>query len=70
MSFAEILEAVDSLPLEKQIKFVDVIKKRIIEKKREIIYKKSKIALEEYSNNLLSEDTADALINRLSGNEN
>jgi len=39
-----ILENVDNLPLKIQIQLVDVIKKRIIQKKRELILKISRIS--------------------------
>ncbi len=67
MSYAEIIEAVDNMPLNKQIQFMELIKRKIIDKKRTIILNESKIALESYYNHDLIEETADTLISRLSG---
>jgi hypothetical protein len=68
MQYNMILENVDNLPLKMQIRLVDVIKKRIIEKKRELILKSAETSLNEYNSGNLSEETADELIQRLSGN--
>ena len=67
MSYADIIEAVDNMPLNKQIQFVELIKRKIIDKKRAIILNESKIALDSYFDNQLTEETADSLISRLSG---
>lgn len=68
MQYNMILENVDNLPLKMQIRLVDVIKKRIIEKKRELILKSAESSLNEYNSGKLNEETADELIQRLSGN--
>jgi len=66
MSFAEILEAVDNLPLNQQIMIVSTLKSRIIEKKRENLLKESQKAQQDYINGEIFEETADEFINRLS----
>ena len=66
MSYADIIEAVDNMPLNKQIQFVELIKKKIIDKKREIILKESKIALQDYYDKQLIEESAESMISRLS----
>ncbi len=63
-----ILENVDNLPLKIQIQLVDVIKKRIIQKKRELILKSAESPIEEYNSGLLNEESAEDLIALLSGN--
>lgn len=67
MSFAEILEAVDVLPLEQQIRFAETLKRRIIEKKREKLLDESRRSIYDFKQGNYIEETADSLINRLSG---
>ena len=67
MSFAEILEAVDELPLEQQIRFAETLKRRIIEKKREKLYEDSLKSIHDFKHGKYIEENADSLINRLSG---
>ena len=66
MSFSEILDAVDVLPLEQQIRVVDTLKRRIIDRKRERLYEESLVSADEFKQDKYIEETADSLINRLS----
>lgn len=66
MQYNMILENVENLPLNIQIQLVETLKKRIVEKKREIIYNSAKDSLSDYQNGVLIEETADELIERLS----
>ena len=68
MQYNHILESVDNLPIKQQIRLVEIIKQRIIDRKRAMIVDNYKNAINDYSQNLLPEESATELIQRLSEN--
>ena len=66
MQYNHILESVDNLPLKQQIRLVEIIRQRIINRKRETILMNSEAALKEYSSGELKEEAASEFIQRLS----
>ncbi|MDT3738152.1 MAG: hypothetical protein RO257_01485 [Candidatus Kapabacteria bacterium] len=67
MLYNNILENVENLPLNMQIRLVATVKSRIIENKRELIKHSALVAKEDYQKGILKEESADELITRLSG---
>lgn len=68
MQYNHILESVDNLPIKQQIRLVEIIKQRIIDRKRAMIVDNYKNAINDYTQNLLPEESATELIQRLSEN--
>ncbi len=66
MQYNHILESVDNLPIKQQIRLVEIIKQRIIDRKRAMIVDNYKNAINDYTQNLLPEESATELIQRLS----
>lgn len=66
MQYNHILESVDNLPIKQQIRLVEIIKQRIIDRKRAMIVDNYKNAINDYSQNILPEESATELIQRLS----
>ncbi len=66
MQYNHILESVDNLPIKQQIRLVEIIRQRIINKKRETILMNSETALKEFTAGELKEESASEFIQRLS----
>ena len=65
MSFDNILDVVSELPDEQQESLIDIVKHRLIEKRREEIALNAKIALEDYHKGNLKSESAEEIIKRL-----
>ena len=63
--FEQVLEKVDTMPLEEQELIIDILKNRYREKRREDILKNAKRTLEEYRKGLASEGTVADLLEEL-----
>ncbi len=66
MQYNHILESVDNLPIQQQIRIVEIIRQRITDSKRAMISENYKVAIDDYSQNMLLEESATELIQRLS----
>ncbi len=66
MQYNHILESIDNLPIKQQIRLVEIIRQRIIDRKRAMIAENYEIAINDYSQNILFEESATELIQRLS----
>ena len=67
MLYNNILETIDELPLNQQIQIFEILKQRIIQKKRSKIQENAELAIKDYQEGYLVEETAEELISRLSG---
>lgn len=65
MNYNHILDSVEELPIKQQIQLVEIIKKRIIEKKRENILKNFQDSILEFDSSQLEEESASEFINRI-----
>jgi hypothetical protein len=65
MTFSQILDNVDELPIPQQESLIDIIKKRIIEHRRSEIALDAKIAINDYEKGNLKPETSNELIERL-----
>lgn len=66
MYYNSILESIDELPLSQQIQIFEILKQRIIQKKRNKIQENAELAIRDYQEGYLVEESADELISRLS----
>lgn len=66
MLFNNILETIDELPLNQQIQIYEILKQRIIQKRRNNIQENAELAIRDYQEGYLVEESADELISRLS----
>jgi hypothetical protein len=66
MKYNDVIEYVDSLPIDKKIDLIDIINNRIREQRRNEIYTNYLEAESDFSQSNLSEESADDLIQRLS----
>ena len=62
MSFAEILDAVDVLPIDEKIEISRLIQLRLIEQKRELLSKEILEANEEFKMGLLQVQSVDSIM--------
>jgi|APMed6443717190_1056831.scaffolds.fasta_scaffold68181_2 hypothetical protein len=67
MLYNNILETIDELPLNQQIQIFEILKQRIIQKKRNKIQENAGLAKRDYQEGYLVEETAEELISRLAG---
>ncbi len=65
MSFAEILEAVDTLPIEEKIELSELIQKKLIEEKRTILANEIKDANRELIETKIKHQTIEEIMNDL-----
>lgn len=65
MSFVEILESVDLLPLEEQSEISEIIRKRVIEKKRDKIASEIISADSEFSEGKLTSQSVESIMQDL-----
>ena len=65
MSFHEIIEYVEELPVEEQELLIELVKKRIIEKRRRELEKEIKQARKDYEKGKVTRGTADDLIREI-----
>ncbi len=65
MNYNHILDSVEQLPINQQIKLVEIIKKRIIDKKRDSILMNFQDSIIEFDSNQLKEESASEFINRI-----
>ena len=66
MQYNHILESVDNLPIKQQIRLVEIIRQRIINRKRDTILMNSEAALKEFTAGELKVESASEFIQRLS----
>lgn len=64
MQYNHILESVDNLPIKQQIRLVEIIRQRIINRKRETILMNSETAHKEFTAGELKEESAGEFIQR------
>ena len=65
-TFQEALEIVESLPEEQRESLMDIVKRRLIEERRDRLTQKIKVAREEYRRGKVRKGAVDDLINELS----
>ncbi len=63
--FDQILEKIDTMPLEEQELLIEILRNRYREKRRDEILKNSEEALEEYRKGLIAEGTVADLLKEL-----
>ncbi len=65
-TFQEALEIVESLPEEQRESLMDIVKRRLIEERRDRLAQSIKEAREEYKHGKIRKGTVDDLMNELS----
>ena len=65
VTFQDALDIVESLPKDQQENLIDIIKRRIIERKREVLAEHIKEAREEYRREEVRHDSADDLMKEI-----
>ncbi|MGQ9619215.1 MAG: hypothetical protein ACUVUG_09690 [Candidatus Aminicenantia bacterium] len=65
-NFQEILEMVDSLPENQQEDLINIVRRRLIERRREILSESIREAREEYARGEIQKGTVDDLLKDLS----
>ena len=70
VKFQDALEIVESLPEEQQEALIDIIRRRLIEHRRDVLAEHIKEAREEYRQGEMRHDAVDDLMTELAENEN
>jgi hypothetical protein len=65
LTFNEVLESIEDMPLEEQSMIIEILENRYREKRREEILKNARKTLKEYKKGLTSQGTAADLIKDL-----
>jgi hypothetical protein len=65
ITFQEILDIVEALPEHQQENLIDIIRRRLIERRREVISENIKRAREEYERGEVSRGTVDDLMKEI-----
>lgn len=65
ITFQEVLDIVEALPEHQQENLIDIIRRRLIERRREVISENIKRAREEYKRAEVSRDTVDDLMKEI-----
>lgn len=66
LTFAEVVETVDSLPADEKEMLIDIIKKRLTEERREEMYRSIEEARAEYEQGLCKPMTVDEIMAEIS----
>jgi len=65
ITFQEVLNIVEALPEHQQENLIDIIRRRLIERRREVISENIKIAREEYKRAEVNRGTGDDLMKEI-----